>query len=111
MPALHVSIPRLPIFCALHLELRRSSRASRLVLLDDLAKKKTADRNQYGQPCNQAEVRNGCQAPLDAPLAPDRTTALQQLKFGQHRFAIHIALARVRGAGAVKDGVEFEQVL
>src|SRR2546430_4057966 len=92
---LHVCVPRLPILRALHLELGRSSRASKLVLAYELTESKSPDRNQCDQSCNQAELHSGSQPPLVRPLALDRFAGLQERQVIPHFCGRLVTLLRI----------------
>src|SRR5258706_568557 len=66
---------------------------------------------QRTQSCRGAEFFDDLQASFSSPLLFDRLAALQQFEVGAHFNSGLVALARIGRAGAVKDGVEFEQAL
>src|SRR5437660_4885107 len=42
---------------------------------------------------------------------PDRLPSAETVEISEHSFGVGVAIAQVRRAGAVEDGVEFEQTL
>src|SRR5437667_4092218 len=108
MITLHVCVPSLPILRTLHLELGRSSRASKLILAYEVKESKSPDRNQCDQSCNQAELHSGSQPPLVRPLALDRFAGLQERQIIPHFFGRSVTFLRFGFAGLQNHRVQLE---